>query len=76
AGAGGTTITNVKAGDISSAASTDAVNGGQLFTTNQNVTTAQTAADAAQATADKGIKFGNGTSNNQFALGDTLNVKG
>ncbi|MFI7755198.1 YadA-like family protein, partial [Acinetobacter nosocomialis] len=76
AGAGGTTITNVKAGDISSAASTDAVNGGQLFTTNQNVTTAQNAADAAQATADKGIKFGNGTSSNQFALGDTLNVKG
>ncbi|MCH7316318.1 hypothetical protein, partial [Acinetobacter sp. ANC 3882] len=38
--------------------------------------TAQTAADAAQATADKGIKFGNGSSNNQFALGDTLNVKG
>ncbi|NIE98436.1 hypothetical protein F3J02_18445, partial [Acinetobacter sp. Tr-809] len=76
AGTGGTTITNVKAGDISSAASTDAVNGGQLFTTNQNVTTAQNAADAAQATADKGIKFGNGTSSNQFALGDTLNVKG
>ncbi|WP_436896971.1 YadA-like family protein, partial [Acinetobacter gyllenbergii] len=76
AGAGGTTITNVKAGDISSAASTDAVNGGQLFTTNQNVTTAQNAADAAQATADKGIKLGNGTSNNQFALGDTINVKG
>ncbi|WP_157823732.1 YadA-like family protein, partial [Acinetobacter proteolyticus] len=76
AGVGGTTITNVKAGDISSAASTDAVNGGQLFTTNQNVTTAQNAADAAQATADKGIKFGNGTSNNQFALGDTINVKG
>ncbi|QHH95939.1 cell surface protein [Acinetobacter gyllenbergii] len=76
AGAGGTTITNVKAGDISSAASTDVVNGGQLFTTNQNVTTAQNAADAAQATADKGIKFGNGTSSNQFALGDTINVKG
>ncbi|WP_442881274.1 beta strand repeat-containing protein, partial [Acinetobacter sp. ESBL14] len=76
AGAGGTTITNVKAGDISSATSTDGVNGGQLFTTNQNVTTAQNAADAAQATADKGIKFGNGTSSNQFALGDTINVKG
>ncbi|NIE98450.1 hypothetical protein F3J02_18520, partial [Acinetobacter sp. Tr-809] len=59
--AGNKKITNVTAGDISSAASTDAVNGGQLFTTNQNVTTAQNAADAAQATADKGIKFGNGT---------------
>ncbi|MCH7315323.1 ESPR-type extended signal peptide-containing protein, partial [Acinetobacter sp. ANC 3882] len=74
--AGNKKITGVTAGDISSAASTDAVNGGQLFTTNQNVTTAQTAADAAQATADKGIKFGNGSSSNQFALGDTLNVKG
>ncbi|MFP6819881.1 YadA-like family protein, partial [Acinetobacter sp.] len=35
--AGGKKITNVAAGDISTAASTDAVNGGQLFTTNQNV---------------------------------------
>ncbi|MFP3410007.1 hypothetical protein SB757_35905, partial [Pseudomonas sp. SIMBA_065] len=24
----------------------------------------------------QGIKFGNGTSNNKFALGDTINVKG
>ncbi len=38
AGAGGTRITNVKAGDISDT-STDAVNGSQLFETNQNVTT-------------------------------------
>ncbi|ENV07487.1 hypothetical protein F966_04140, partial [Acinetobacter higginsii] len=43
-------------------AATDAVNKGQL--------------DATQANVDKGIKFGNGTSNNQFALGDTINVKG
>ena len=35
-GATGTTLSNVKAGDIS-ATSMDAVNGGQLFTTNQNV---------------------------------------
>ncbi|MDO6646724.1 hypothetical protein, partial [Acinetobacter guillouiae] len=35
--AGGKKITNVAAGDTSTAASTDAVNGGQLFTTNQNV---------------------------------------
>ena len=32
-------ITKVAAGDISSATSTDAVNGGQLFATNQNVST-------------------------------------
>ncbi|ENX25886.1 hypothetical protein F891_03097, partial [Acinetobacter sp. CIP 101966] len=36
AGASGTTLTNVKAGDVS-ATSTDAVNGSQLFTTNQKV---------------------------------------
>ena len=36
-GAKGTKITNVMAGDISKADSTDAVNGGQLFTTNANL---------------------------------------
>ena len=36
-GAKGTKITNVMAGDISKADSTDAVNGGQLFTTNTNL---------------------------------------
>ncbi|WP_438821372.1 hypothetical protein, partial [Acinetobacter genomosp. 15BJ] len=45
------------------------MNGGQLFTTNQNVTTAQNAADAAQATADKGINFGGTTGKNNYALG-------
>ena len=35
--AGGEKITNVSAGDISSVTSMDAVNGGQLFATNQNV---------------------------------------
>ena len=38
-GAKGTKITNVMAGDISKADSTDAVNGGQLFTTNKNLAT-------------------------------------
>ena len=38
-GAKGTKITNVMAGDISKADSTDAVNGGQLFTTNTNLAT-------------------------------------
>ncbi|MFW2106410.1 hypothetical protein, partial [Acinetobacter guillouiae] len=36
AGTAGTTISNVKAGDVS-ANSTDAINGSQLYTTNQNV---------------------------------------
>ena len=35
--AGNQIISNVAAGDISSATSTDAVNGGQLYQTNQNV---------------------------------------
>ncbi|EKK09567.1 hemagglutinin, partial [Acinetobacter baumannii Naval-72] len=39
-------ITNVAAGTISST-STDAVNGSQLNTTNQNVTTAQNTANTA-----------------------------
>lgn len=38
-GAKGTKITNVMAGDISNANSTDTVNGGQLFTTNKNLAT-------------------------------------
>ncbi|WP_296191443.1 ESPR-type extended signal peptide-containing protein, partial [Psychrobacter sp. UBA3483] len=68
----------------------DAVNVGQLNTTNTNVTNAQNAANAAQTTAttanttansalgkaNLGIKVGNGTTNNQFALGSTINVKG
>src|SRR5690606_1364820 len=61
----------------------DAVNVGQLNTTNTNVSTAQNAANAAQTTANSalgkanlGIKVGNGTTNNQFALGSTINVKG
>ncbi|HEL3171933.1 TPA: YadA-like family protein [Stenotrophomonas maltophilia] len=43
-------IVNVKDGYIN-AGSTDAVNGSQLFRTNQNVSTAQTAADVAQKNA-------------------------
>jgi trimeric autotransporter adhesin len=40
-GTAGTTITNVKAGDLS-ASSTDAVNGSQLYATNQNVSSLTT----------------------------------
>lgn len=46
-------ITGLEAGDVSKT-SKEAVNGSQLFETNQNVTTAQNAADAAQAAADAG----------------------
>ncbi|WP_264753773.1 ESPR-type extended signal peptide-containing protein, partial [Acinetobacter venetianus] len=72
-------ITNVAAGT----ASGDAVNFGQLTTTNNNVTTAQNAANAAQTTANsalteaqKGINFGDGSTSNNYALGETINVKG
>ncbi|MEG2269534.1 MAG: cell surface protein, partial [Acinetobacter sp.] len=74
-GVGGTTLTNVKAGAVN-ATSTDAVNGSQLNTTNINVTTAQTTADTANTTANKGINFGGTTGKNNFALGSDINVKG
>lgn len=48
AGAGGTTITNVKAGALSKD-STDAVNGAQLFETNTNLTNETKAREAADA---------------------------
>ncbi|WP_151794282.1 ESPR-type extended signal peptide-containing protein [Acinetobacter nosocomialis] len=77
---GGNKITNVAAGTIS-AGSTDAVNGSQLNTTNQNVTTAQNTANtavtnaaAAQATADKGLNFSvNGGTADNVKLGETVN---
>ncbi|WP_284084470.1 ESPR-type extended signal peptide-containing protein [Acinetobacter nosocomialis] len=78
--AGNQKITNVAAGTIS-ATSTDAVNGSQLNTTNQNVTTAQNTANtavtnaaAAQATADKGLNFSvNGGTPDNVKLGETVN---
>ncbi|KCY48489.1 yadA-like family domain protein [Acinetobacter baumannii 1571545] len=78
--AGNQKITNVAAGTIS-ATSTDAVNGSQLNTTNQNVTTAQNTANtavsnaaAAQATADKGLNFSvNGVTADNVKLGETVN---
>ncbi len=73
AGTSGTTLTNVKAGDITSAASTDAVNGGQLFATNENVATntsdiaANTSAIAANTTHLGTIDTQVGTLNTQMA---------
>ena len=61
-------VTNVADGDLN-ANSKDAVNGSQLFATNQNVET--NAANIA-----KGINFGGTTGSNNYALGDTINVKG
>ena len=68
-GTGGpVTLSNVAAGAVN-ATSTDAVNGSQLFATNQNV--ANNAANIA-----KGINFGGTTGSKNYALGDTINVKG
>ena len=66
--AAGNKVTNVDDGDLN-ANSKDAVNGSQLFATNQNV------ANNA-ATIAKGINFGGTTGSNNYALGDTINVKG
>ena len=62
------TLGNVADGNIA-AGSKEAVNGGQLHATNQNV--ANNAANIA-----KGINFGGTTGSNNYQLGDTINVKG
>ncbi|MGN6987981.1 hypothetical protein ACTHR7_10770, partial [Neisseria sp. P0007.S010] len=64
----GKKVINVADGDLN-ANSKDAVNGSQLFATNQNVAT--NAANIA-----KGINFGGTSGSNNYALGDTINVKG
>ncbi|MFC4954372.1 hypothetical protein ACFO9P_15905, partial [Acinetobacter puyangensis] len=69
-------ITGVEDGTVA-AGSKDVVNGGQLFITNQNVTTAQNAADTAQATADKGFALADQSGNViNKALGEAVTVKG
>ena len=62
------TLGNVADGTIA-AGSKEAVNGGQLHATNQNV--ANNATNIA-----KGINFGGTTGSNNYQLGDTINVKG
>ena len=62
------TLGNVADGTVA-AGSKEAVNGGQLHATNQNV------ADNATNIA-KGINFGGTTGSNNYQLGDTINVKG
>ncbi len=59
-------LTNVADGVIA-AGGTQAVNGGQLFITNQNVATAQAAANAAQTTANTALT----TANTAQATADT-----
>ncbi|MDO4907800.1 YadA-like family protein, partial [Neisseria sp.] len=73
--AGGKTIRNVADGAVS-ADSKEAVNGSQLYATNQNV--AQNTADIATNAANiaKGINIGGTSGSNNYALGDTVNIKG
>ncbi|AIA73719.1 hypothetical protein FF32_02345 [Halomonas campaniensis] len=72
---GGDKITNVADGEISDT-STDAVNGSQLFATNENVTNNTTNITNNTTEIGKGINFGDGATANNYALGDTINVKG
>ncbi|MFI8570682.1 ESPR-type extended signal peptide-containing protein [Stenotrophomonas bentonitica] len=53
----GARISAVAAGDVSSAASTDAVNGGQLFSTNERVTAIETAKGFVQVGVDGESQF-------------------
>ncbi|WP_227429590.1 ESPR-type extended signal peptide-containing protein [Psychrobacter sp. I-STPA6b] len=61
-------ISNVKAGDVSKD-STDAVNGGQLHTTNTKVTANQTA-------INQGLNFAGNEGNFNRQLGDKVSIKG
>lgn len=65
---GNKSINNMADGNIANG-SKEAVNGGQLFQTNQKV-------DANTANIAKGINFGGTSGANKYHLGDTINVKG
>ncbi|EFM90663.1 Autotransporter adhesin, partial [Actinobacillus pleuropneumoniae serovar 4 str. M62] len=73
---GGNKVTNVKAGDVN-ANSTDAVNGSQLYATNQNVTNVQNEVakgwNIEAGTIDGGKVFN--ASKTKVAMGDTVGVK-
>ncbi len=67
------TISNVAAGTLA-AGSTDAVNGGQLYTTNQAVATAQGTADSALALGGNSVQYGPGRTNVTFNAGGAATV--
>ncbi|WP_427835228.1 YadA-like family protein [Actinobacillus pleuropneumoniae] len=73
---GGNKVTNVRAGDVN-ANSTDAVNGSQLYATNQNVTNVQNEVakgwNIEAGTVDGGKVFN--ASKTKVAMGDTVGVK-
>ena len=67
------TVTNVAAAAVA-AGSTDAVNGGQLYTTNQAVATAQGTADNALALGGNSVQYGAGRTNVTFNAGGAATV--
>ncbi len=67
------TVTNVAAAVVA-AGSTDAVNGGQLYTTNQAVATAQGTADSALALGSNSVQYGAGRTNVTFNAGGAATV--
>ncbi|PZO75390.1 MAG: hypothetical protein DI640_05125 [Sphingomonas taxi] len=67
------TVTNVAAAALA-AGSTDAVNGGQLYTTNQAVATAQGTADSALALGGNSVQYGPGRTNVTFNAGGAATV--
>lgn len=74
--ANGQKITAVQAGDLS-AGSTDAVNGSQLFATNQNVSTNTTnIRNLTTQVADAGLTFAGDSGSTTVNLNGTLPVKG
>lgn len=77
-----TTLTNVAPAALNQT-SKDAVNGSQLYATNQqvanntqNIATNTQNIAANTANIAKGINFGGTTGSNNYQLGDTINVKG
>ncbi|AFU19467.1 YadA-like family protein [Actinobacillus suis] len=75
---GGNKVTNVKAGEVS-ATSTDAVNGSQLYATNQNVTNLQNNVakgwNIEAGTVEGSTGKVTGASKSNVAMGDTVGVK-
>ena len=69
------TITNVAAGRVS-AISTDAVNGSQLYATNQSVDENAKNIAANAANIAKGMNFAADTGSHNAQLGDTISIKG
>ena len=71
-GAEGTLLTNLKGGEIAKG-STDAVTGGQLFDVKNHL---ENNVSTVANQLSEGIRFGDGKTDNQYALGKTISVLG